>query len=427
MSASSTPSRSSSRRRGDPRDARHNGHAKRRKSPALKMVMEMMAIPGISCEEGRIAEYVRKQLRGAGVPAEAIKMDRAHQKTPTTGDVGNLVLKLPGRGAPAVRRAPRRVLMAHLDTVPICVGSRPVWKQGPGFAEGYVESASPQTGLGADDRAGAAVVLDTALATLRREEHPPLTFFWTVQEEIGIQGVRQASLGLLGRPRLAFNFDGGSPCKLTRGATGGYRLTIDVHGVAAHAGGAPEFGVSAIAIASLAIAELQQNGWHGAIRKGRQQGTSNVGTIEGGAATNVVTDHVRLRAEARSPDSKFRQRIVTQIEKAFARAAATTKNVAGQSGRVSFEGGLDYESFYLEDDDPSLLAAEEAVRRVGGQPLRFFSNGGLDANWMTPRGIPTVTLGCGQLYQHTTEERLDVARFHEACQIARLLAWEAGT
>ena len=35
------------------------------------------------------------------------------------------------------------------------------------------------------------------------------------------------------------------------------------------------------------------------------------------------------------------------------------------------------------------------------------ANGGLDANWMSSRGIPTVSLGCGQENGHTTAERLD--------------------
>ena len=57
----------------------------------------------------------------------------------------------------------------------------------------------------------------------------------------------------LGKPKLAFNFDGGSSEKLTLGATGGYRMQIDISGLASHAGGAPEAGVSAIAIAALAF------------------------------------------------------------------------------------------------------------------------------------------------------------------------------
>ncbi|MEM9372915.1 MAG: peptidase M20, partial [Planctomycetota bacterium] len=50
-------------------------------------------------------------------------------------------------------------------------------------------SANPATGLGADDRAGCAVVLSTALRLLRGEaEHPPLTLLFTVQEEVGLHG-----------------------------------------------------------------------------------------------------------------------------------------------------------------------------------------------------------------------------------------------
>ena len=73
--------------------------------------------------------------------------------------------------------------------------------------------------------------------------HPPLTLLWTVQEEIGLHGARLARLSTLGKPKLAFNFDGGSAAKITIGATGGYRMTIDIRGIASHAGGAPADGV----------------------------------------------------------------------------------------------------------------------------------------------------------------------------------------
>jgi tripeptide aminopeptidase len=251
--------------------------------------------------------------------------------------------------------------------------------------------------------------------------HPPLTFCWFVQEEIGLQGARCVDKGLLEAPKLAFNWDGGSPVKLTVGATGGYRLDIDVRGIASHAGGAPEWGVSAIAIAAMAITDLQQNGWHGDIHKGRNQGTSNVGYVRGGEATNVVTDHVTLRAEARSHDPKFRKRIVSEIEKAFQRAVRHVKNVAGATGNVKINGRLDYESFKLADKERCVLAAEAAIKAVGREPTRAITNGGVDANWLVKRGIPTVTIGCGQLNQHMVTEALSVDEFHDACRIALCL------
>lgn len=379
---------------------------------ALQLVMEMMAIPGKTGEEGAVAWYVREKLLAAGADEKAIRFDTAHTRTPIAGQVGNMVFKLPGS-----RRGPRRLLMAHLDTVPICVGSRPVRKGN------LVRSADPNTGLGADDRAGAAVVLNAALELLRGDfSHPPLTFFWTVQEEVGLQGARCAKISMLGKPTLAFNFDGGSPDKLTIGATGGYRLGIDIRGIASHAGGAPELGVSAIAIAAVAIADLQQNGWHGDIHRNGAHGTSNVGFIRGGEATNVVTDHVQIRAEARSHDPKFRKQIVREIEAAFRRAAKAVTNIKGKHGKVKFDGRLDYESFVMKPDEPCVAVARAAVEAAGLTPQLAVANGGVDANWMVKHGIPTVTIGAGQLNQHMVTEALDVAKYLAACRIGLRLA-----
>jgi tripeptide aminopeptidase len=379
---------------------------------ALRLVMELMAIPGLSGDEAAVAEFITARLREEGAPVSAIRSDRAHRRTPLAGNTGNLVFRLPG-----TVRGRWRLLMAHMDTVPICRGSRPK------LEGGFVRSADPKTGLGADDRAGAAVVLSAALAILRHKlPHPPLTFFWPIQEEIGLYGARFAELALLGNPKLAFNWDGGGLDRVTIGATGGYRMAIEIEGRASHAGVCPEQGVSAIGIAGLAIADLHSGGWHGDVRKGRRRGTSNIGVITGGEATNVVTDSVRLRAEARSHDPAFRGRIVKAFESAFERAAKQVKSSLGRRGTVTIEGRLDYEAFRLSDNEPCVLAAEQALRAIGIEPKRAISNGGLDANWMTARGIPTVTLGCGQVEAHTVNERLDVAAFQGACRVALRLA-----
>jgi tripeptide aminopeptidase len=378
----------------------------------MELVAKMMAIPGRSGEEAEVVRFIRDQLVAAGLPEDALKSDDAHRRTIIAGQTGNIVLKFPG-----TIRKPRRLLAAHLDTVPICVGSRPM-RKGDKFV-----SESTETGLGADDRSGAAVLLATALAILRGQlAHPPLTLLWTVQEEVGLQGARHARVSALGKPRLAFNFDGGSPAKLSIGATGGYRMKIDVFGIASHAGGAPAEGVSAIAIASLAIAKLVENGWHGLVMKGRHIGTSNVGVIHGGEATNVVTNHVSIRAEARSHEPKFRERISREIVRAFERAAKTVRNTAGKRGLVRIDGSLEYEAFRLTPDEPCVAAAAAAVRAEGRDPELAVSNGGLDANWLTAHGIPTVTLGCGQRNIHTVAEELDIPDFQLARRIALRLA-----
>jgi len=375
-------------------------------------VLDLLAIPGISGQEKQVAETIRKKLLAAGCPAKAITFDKANTKTPLAGNCGNLIVKLPG-----TLRGPRRLLMAHMDTVPVCEGTVPVVKGN------LIKSGNPATGLGADDRAGCGVILSTAIDILEQGlDHPPLTFLFAIQEEVGLWGARFVKAADLGRPKLAFNFDGGAVDKLTIGATGGERLDIIVDGIPSHAGVAPEQGVSAIAIASLAIASLVEDGWHGLVEKGGKRGTSNVGVINAGAATNVVAERAVLRAEARGHDPAFRARIVKAIEKAFAQAAKQVKSASGRTGSVAITGRLDYEAFRLDEHDPSVVAAREALEAIGCRPRFDVSNGGLDANWMAANGTPTVTLGCGQNDIHTTDEWLDLKTYDAACAVARRLA-----
>jgi tripeptide aminopeptidase len=379
---------------------------------ALRLVFELLAIPGGSGREQQVAQYIVAKLQAAGATDDMIRFDRANRKSPFGGEVGNLIVQLPG-----TVRGPRRLLMAHMDTVPICAGAKPVVRGK------YIYAESDKTGLGGDDRAGCSVTLGAALRILRDKlPHPPLTFLWTVQEEVGLYGARFVQAGLLGKPALAFNWDGGSASKITVGATGGYRMAITIDGLASHAGNAPEHGVSAIAIASLAIAELVRDGWHGDVQKGNRRGTSNVGVIHGGEATNVVTERVELKAEARSHDPKFRAQIVKAFEKAFQSAAKQVVSAGGQRGKVAVDGRLDYESFRLSDDEPCVLAAEAAVRATGLEPMRAVTNGGLDANWMNEHRIPTVTLGCGQMEIHTSSEKLALEDYYSACDVALRLA-----
>lgn len=380
---------------------------------AEKLVLELMGVPGKSGEEKGIADVIRKHLISFGAKPAQIRSDEVFKKSPLPGGAcGNLVLDLPGTIA-----GPRRMLMAHLDTVPICVGCKPQ-REGD-----FVRSAKADTGLGADNRSGCAVLLNTVREILTRKlPHGPLTFCWFVQEEVGLNGSRYVDKKFLANPTMAFNWDGGPASKMTIGATGGYRMTIDVHGIASHAGVAPDWGVSAIAIAGVAIADLHHRSWHGAIHKAGHHGTSNIGVIQGGDATNVVTDRVFLRAEARSHDKEFREKIVQEIESAFTRAAATVRNNSGACGSVHFDGRLDYEAFKLAEDSPVILEAENVIKSLGLDPVRAISNGGLDANWTSVHGIPTVTMGAGQMNPHMVTEALDLRQFRLACQIALKLA-----
>ena len=220
----------------------------------------------------------------------------------------------------------------------------------------------PTPFLGGDDRAGACVVLNAILEILRQGlPHPPLTLLWPVQEEIGLQGVRHVSVKGLGNPKLSFNWDGGPPNMAVIGAVGHTHMDIAIDGIASHAGGHPELGVNAAVVAAMAVADLQENGWHGLVQQGKNRGSSNVGIFHGGDATNVVMPRVTLQAEARSHKAAFRDRIVREYKKAFERAAKAVTSADGGKPRLTFETDIRYEALRLPKSEACVVSALQAV------------------------------------------------------------------
>jgi tripeptide aminopeptidase len=382
---------------------------------AVELVTRLMEIPGPSGQELAVSQTVEQTLLAAGVPESCIRRDKAHQRSPFGGETGNLIVKLPGN-----RRGPRVLLSAHMDTVPLCVGCRPQRRQDK------IISSLSSTALGADDRAGVAVVLTAILEAIEKDlPYLPTTLCFFIQEEVGLQGSRLLQANLLGKPKLAFNFDGGMATKMTIGATSGVRMNATFKGIASHAGIAPADGANAITAASLAIARLQNDGWLGAVKKGKFAGTSNIGVLQGGNATNVVADSALLRAEARSHNRDFRDRIVQSMVDAFAWGASQVKNLKGDSVTVDIETRIDYEAYKLDKDEPSVVAATKAAKALGLDAIHAISDGGLDANWLYQHDIPAVSLGCGQRNVHTTNEYLDVPDYLNACRIATWLIQNA--
>ncbi|WP_146413310.1 MULTISPECIES: M20/M25/M40 family metallo-hydrolase [Crateriforma] len=375
---------------------------------ALDRFVELTKIPGKSGDEKMVAQQIVQALLNAGLDGQQIAFDDANQRTRIPGNCGNLIVHLPGTGS-----GPTTMLSAHMDTVPICVGSQPV-------RQGDEMTSETPTGLGADDRSGCAAILTAAIERLNcgRVDLPPAVIAFFIQEEVGLEGARHLDKDLIGKVDRAFNFDGGSVDKLTNGAIGGERLEIEITGIASHAGVAPEKGASAITMASLAIADLHQRGWLGKVVKDQGVGTSNVGVINGGEATNVVTPQLTLRAEARSHDANMRMAIVAEIRQAFENAVASVCTDAGQCGQLKFDSHVDYEAFRLPEDHPSITAADAAVRDLGRTPFIEVAGGGLDANWLFIHGIESVTMGCGQCNIHTVDERLNIPDYLDACRIA---------
>ena len=56
------------------------------------------------------------------------------------------------------------------------------------------------------------------------------------------------------------------------------------------------------------------------------------------------------------------------------------------------------------------------------KPQLRSANGGLDANYLNAKGLPTVTFGAGQHSPHTVDEYADLREYLGGCRLAVALA-----
>ena len=380
-------------------------------------LMKFLSVDGVTGEEAAIAAAVSDELKKVKVPASAIRFDDAKKRIPVPTQTGNLLVDLPG-----TRSGPRLVFATHLDTVPLCAGAKPKRKGDRIVSDG-------KTALGGDNRTGCAVLVTLAETLLKHKlPHPPITLLFTVREESGLHGARELKRVELSGAKMCFNVDGKLAAELITGAVGQQNWEVEIHGKASHAGVAPEKGISATLVAATALVEAQRDGWVGKVVKPDGTGTSNPGIFGGkdgkaaGDATNVVTDYVYIKGEARSADEKFAAAIVAGYREAFAKAAAMVKDAAGETAKVKFSAQPAYPPFNIAEDSPVLKHAMRAVESIGLKPTTLFSNGGLDANWLVKHGLPTVTIGSGQYEIHTVKEYVDMTEFANGCRLAVALA-----
>jgi tripeptide aminopeptidase len=363
----------------------------------VQFFLEIVRIDSLSRREREVATRLRRELENLGASCE---FDRAGDAI--RGDVGNLIAHLPGNRhgvAPLL-------LCAHMDTVVPGEGIRPV-------LDGDTIRSDGRTILGGDDKSGCALICEV-LHQLRERDlpHGPIDAVFTIGEEIGLLGARHLDLGLV-RAREGLVFDSDSPGHLIVRAPAAQGVRFTVHGVEAHAGVAPERGISAIKVAAEAIA---------AMRLGRIDAdtTANLGTIQGGRAGNIVPNEVVVRGEARSLDAR---KLAAQVEHmlecfraATARAAITLDGKRVQA-ELEYRSVPSYEAMSVAEDAPIVRKVVEAARRLGREVVPHSTGGGCDANVLNRRGLTVANFGTGMHDIHTLREWLDVRELVTAAEV----------
>ncbi len=149
---------------------------------ALRHLMNVLGVEGQSGRERAIADRIKERLLAAGCREAWVREDGVARRLGPGFEVGNLIVRIPGR-----RRGARRLLLAHMDVVPLCLGARPVRRGNRIVAKG-------KTGLGADNRTSVAVLLSTVDYQARMEYYPFRLPVKTSAVRIGCDALKRAGL-----------------------------------------------------------------------------------------------------------------------------------------------------------------------------------------------------------------------------------------
>jgi tripeptide aminopeptidase len=346
----------------------------------LSSFLELVQIDSPSGQEEEIGKHLQTILQDLGCSA---RLD----------DSGNLMARLPGQGDEIV------LVSCHMDTVGTDTGIQPVIRDGVVYSDG-------STILGADDKAGIAVLLET-LKVFREQPdlpHPPLEIVISVSEEIGLVGAKKLDKSQL-QADWGIVLDAGGPIG-TLVYTGPSQNHIDavVHGKKAHAGSAPEKGINAIVVASEAICAMP-------VGRIDEETTSNVGVIQGGEATNIVPDLVTVHCEARSRNDEKLAAQTEAMVRAFENAAAKHGVTADVEVRHAYQGYL------LTPDQRPYAVAASAIESLGFELIPKKGGGGTDGHIYTAAGIPCVVLSAGMAEVHTSAEHVAIQDMVDSAKV----------
>jgi tripeptide aminopeptidase len=350
-----------------------------------------------SGHERPCTDHVAAELERMGVTVEE------DDAGPSAGaDAGNLLARIPGRAAETI------MLCAHLDTVP------PTAPIEPELVDGGWRNANAGI-LGADNKAAVAVLLELARRLTRggQSTETGIELLFTVSEENGLHGAKAFDISKLRSP-FGFVFDHASPIgEIVLASPTHQKITADLHGRAAHAGLRPEDGRSAIAAAARAIA---------AMPLGRLDAdtTSNVGTIAGGTATNVVAERCRVESEVRGLADERVELVLTEIIDCFQDAADASECDLDVTVQRMFRG------YRTKPRAAHVALAERALVVCGYQPRLIQSGGGSDVNAFEVAGFPCVNVANGTERAHQPDERVSVDALEGMLEVAITLVDEAG-
>ena len=211
-------------------------------------------------------------------------------------------------------------------------------------------------------------------------------------------GAKQLDFSLISS-KIGYVLDTSNTESIVTRAPSSNKMVFKVYGKDAHSGIDPEKGINAIHIASKAIAGLNM---------GRidEETSANIGVIEGGKASNIVPNFVRIEGEVRSHNESKLMKVTNEIVTTFKNTIKESQKAISNDSLPSVEIDInkDFSSTHIPHDHHVVTLAQKAGENLNRKILPSVTGGGADANIFFEKGIITGVLGTGMCEMHTSRE-----------------------
>jgi tripeptide aminopeptidase len=399
-------------------------------------------------------------IRYVQIDTQSDPVSRSHPSTEKQKDLGGLLVKelqemgitdagldefgyvyasIPSNSA---RQVPVICFCAHMDTAPDCSGNgvQPIVHRNydggnivlpddptqiispqdhPYLKEKAREdiiTASGTTLLGADDKAGVAVIMDMAHFLMSHPDsaHGKIRILFTPDEEIG-RGVDKLDMQRLGAS-FGYTLDAGERGAFEDETFSADGVQIVFHGVSAHPGYAKDKLVNAIKVAAAFVEALPKGEWspeatedrYGFVHPVRSTGNAEKMTVD-----LIVRDFVTSRLAAYEAHLKgIMEETLTEFPGA----------------RADLEVTEQYRNMKeVLDNYPQVSQyAVEAIGRAGVPVRRLSARGGTDGSRLSFMGLPCPNLFTGEMAFHGKHEYVSIQDMQKSVETIVYLAaiWE---
>lgn len=267
-----------------------------------------------------------------------------------------------------------------------------------------IVTASGNTLLGADNKAGVAEIMDMVhyFATHPEVPHGTIKILFTPDEEIG-RGADHVDIQKLGAD-FGYTVDGKDRGELEDETFSADMVQITIHGVNIHPGFAKGTMENALKIAAQLLAKLPNDGWSPETTEGRE-GFVHPYELKGGVEQAEITFIIRSFQDEEL--HAFESRLESLLQSVM---------VGFPNSKYEFKVTQQYRNMKrILDKHPQVIAhAEEAMRRAGIPVRKGSIRGGTDGSRLTYMGLPCPNIFAGEQSFHSKMEWISVQDMEKA-------------